>query len=180
MLIAAAAGLACADQEPRSAGSLSISVGKPVGQEASGSTIPAFGFGYSYLWTSRLAFEAGLTAMKSRDQIALDQLEAGAIVYARSATIVNAWLPYIRAAFGVTSDDFTELPAYPMARVGVGVEYTFRRAASQLIGIGRSPKTWGLRLEASAELFNSAAYDAGRRDGLEAFTRVSATLVRRF
>ena len=180
MLIVSAAGPAYADQEPRSAVSVSISAGKPIGREGYGSTIPAFGFAYSYLWTRRLTFEAGLTAMKSREQIALDQLEAGAVVYARPAGTVNAWVPYVRAAVGITSDDFTELPTYPMARVGAGAEYTFRPGSSRLVGMGRSPTTWGLRVEATADLFNSAAYDAGRRDGLAAFARVSAALVRRF
>jgi len=160
--------------------SFSVSAGKPVGLPGQDSAMPALGVGFSYAWTRRLAFEATVTTMKSPHIVGLDQFEAGAIVYARPITRLNAWLPYVRVAAGVTSDGFTELPSFPMARVGLGAEFILPPGSSGFPGISRAHSTWGMRVEASAELFNAAAYDAGRRDGLAAFARVSLGLVHRF
>jgi hypothetical protein len=97
--------------------------------------MPALGVGFSYAWTRRLAFEVTVTTMKSPHIVGLDQFEAGAIVYARPITRLNAWLPYVRVAAGVTSDDFTELPSFPMARVGLGAEFTLPAGSSGFPGI---------------------------------------------
>ena len=141
---------------------------------------PALGIGFSYALTTRLAMEASVTTMKAPHVIGLDQFEAGAIVYARPVTRFNTWLPYVRVTAGVTSDDFTELPSYPMARVGAGAEFIFRPSSAGIPGISRPNSTWGARVEGSAELFNKAGYDPGRRNGLAAFARISVALVHRF
>ena len=77
-------------------------------------------------------------------------------------------------SFSVSAGKPVGLPGQDsaMPALGVGFSYSLDPA-------------YGLRSdgdddEVPAELFNAAAYDAGRRDGLAAFARVSLALVHRF
>jgi hypothetical protein len=81
-----------------------------------------------------------------------------AVLYHLASTSAGKPLiPYLTAGIGFTSDDFTELPSYPVVRLGGGVKYFFG-----------SEQRFGVKLELRNEIIgkNSNIFPTGERINL--------------
>jgi hypothetical protein len=87
-------------------------------------------------------------------KIGYDGAQIAALYHLRSTSAGKPLIPYLTAGIGFTSDDFTELPSYPVVRLGGGVKYFFG-----------SEHCFGIKLEFRNEIIgrNSGIFSTGER-----------------